>query len=192
MERNAAFYYRQLYELAASLNSAHAPRAVLDSAVEGVARAIDAKGCSLLLFTPDKKVLMHTVSYGLTEGYARKGPVSADISLSGALAGRVVVVLDATKDERIQYPEEAKKEGIASILSVPAMLRREVIGVIRVYTAKPYAFTSEDIYFVGAVANLAAIALENARLLETVQQDFETLQRDVLEWGARLGGGLAG
>jgi GAF domain-containing protein len=192
MERNAAFYYHQLYELAAALNSTHAPRAVLDSTVEGLARAIDAKGCSLLLFTPDKKVLLHTVSYGLSKGYAKKGPVSADISLSGALAGRMVAVLDATKDERIQYPEEAKKEGIASILSVPVMLRGEVIGVIRVYTAKPYTFTSEDTYFVGAVANLAAIALENARLLETVQKDYETLSRDVLEWGARLGGGLAG
>ena len=192
MERNEAFYYRQLYNLAAAFNSAHAPRAVLESAVEGLAKAIGARGCSLLLLAPDKKVLLHTVSYGLSEWYAKKGPVSADMSLSGALDGKVVTVLDATKDERIQYPEQAKKEGIASILSVPVMLRGEVIGVIRMYTAKPYNFTPEDIYFVGAVANLAAIALEGARLLETVQKDYETLRRDVLEWGARLGRGLAG
>ncbi len=192
MERNAAFYYRQLYELAAAFNSAHAPRAVLESTVEGLAKAIGAKGCSLLLLTPDKKVLLHTVSSGLSEGYAQKGPISADRSISGALDGRVVTVLDASKDERIQYPEEAKQEGIASILSVPVMLRGEVIGVIRVYTGRPYEFTPEDIYFVGAVANLAAIALENARLLETAQKDYETLRQDVLEWGVRLGGGLAG
>ena len=163
-----------------------------ESAVEGLAKAIGARGCSLLLLAPEKKVLLHTVSYGLSEWYAKKGPASADMSLSGALDGRVVAVLDATKDERIQYPEEAKKEGIASILSAPVTLRGEVIGVIRMYTAKPYNFTPEDIYFVGAVSNLAAIALEGARLLETVQKDYETLRRDVLEWGARLGGGLAG
>jgi hypothetical protein len=40
---------------------------------------------------------------------------------------------------------------------------------------------------VGAVANLGAIALENARLYETTQKDYETFRRDMLEWRAALG-----
>ena len=67
------------------------------------------------------------------------------------------------------------------------MLREEVIGVIRVYTAEPYYFTMDDIYFVGAVSNLGAIALENARLYEAIQKDYETFRRDMLEWRAALG-----
>jgi len=78
--------------------------------------------------------------------------------------GQPATVFDATKDERIQYRENAKKEGIASMLSVPMLLREEIIGVIRVYTAEPYDFTLDDMYFVGAVANLGAIALGNAKL----------------------------
>jgi GAF domain-containing protein len=78
--------------------------------------------------------------------------------------GQPTAVFDATKDEQIQYRENAKKEGIASMLSVPMLLREEIIGVIRVYTAEPYDFTLDDMYFVGAVANLGAIALGNAKL----------------------------
>jgi len=187
MERSKESYYTSLYELAATLNSARAPDSILQSVVEGVAKAMEAKGCSLMLLSPDKKVLLHTVAYGLSDWYVRKGPVSADKSISEALDGKAVAILDATKDDRIQYQEQAKKEGISSILSVPMMLREETIGVIRVYTAEPYHFTMDDMYFVGAVANLGAIALENARLYEATQKDYETFRQDMLEWRAALG-----
>jgi GAF domain-containing protein len=187
MERNKEDYYTSLYELAAALNSSRAPNSILQSMVEGVAKAMGAKGCSLMLLSPNRKVLLHTVAYGLSEWYVKKGPVSADKSISEALEGKAVAILDVTKDDRIQYREQAKKEGIASILSVPVMLREENIGVIRVYTAEPCHFTMDDIYFVGAVANLGAIALENARLYEAVQKDYETFRREMLEWRAALG-----
>jgi len=181
MEKTVEIYYQSLYEAAAALNSARAAAEILQSIVEKVAKAVGAKGCSLMLLSPDKRVLLHTAACGLSDWYIRKGPVSADKSLSDALEGKVVAVLHAPEDERIQYREQAKKEGIASILSVPMMLREEIIGVIRVYTAEPRPFTTEDIYFVGAVANLGAIALENAKLYETLKKDYESFRRDMLE-----------
>jgi len=187
MGKNKENYYSSLFELAATLNSARAPNSILQSIVEGVTKGMEAKGCSLMLLSPDRKALLHTVAYGLSDYYVRKGPVSADKSISEALEGKTVAIIDATKDDRIQYQEQAKKEGIASILSVPMMLREENIGVIRVYTAEPCHFTMDDIYFVGAVANLGAIALENARLYEALQKDYETFRRDMLEWRAALG-----
>jgi GAF domain-containing protein len=140
-----------------------------------------------MLLSPDRKVLHHTVAYGLSDWYVRKGPVSADKSISEALAGRPIAVFDATGDLRIQYREQAKKEGIGSILSVPMTLREEIIGVIRVYTSERRSFTVDDMYFVGGVANLGAIALENTRLYQTVQKDYETLRQEMLEWRAALG-----
>jgi len=187
MEKAESKYYQSLYEVAAAVNSTRASEAILHYIVENVAKTVGAKGCSLMLLTPDRRLLLHTAAYGLSDWYVRKGPVSTDKSISEALEGKPVAVLDAAEDERIQYREQAKKEGIASILSVPMMLREEIIGVIRVYTAEPRHFTMDDIYFVGAVANLGAIALENVRLYESVQKDYEVFRRDMLEWRAALG-----
>ncbi|MGA2106596.1 MAG: GAF domain-containing protein [Syntrophorhabdales bacterium] len=178
METNVETYYHSLYEVAAVLNSSRAAKDILESIVENVARTVGAKGCSLMLLTQDKKVLSRAAVYGLSERYVKKGPVLADKSLSEALRGKVVNVLHASQDDRIQYPEQARKEEIASILSVPMMLREEIVGVIRVYTAEPRQFTKDDIYFVGAVANLGAIALENARLYATLKKDYETFRRE--------------
>jgi len=188
MEERDQKYYHSLYEIAMVLNSTHEPEDVLGSIVESVAKAMEAKGCSLMLLTPDKKLLLHTIAYGLSEQYVRKGPVSADRSIAEALQGRPVDILNAAEDDRVQYRKQADAEGIASILCVPIMLREEVIGVIRVYTAEPRHFTQDDMYFVGAVANLGAIALENAKLYDSAKWDYDELRRDIAEWSAALGG----
>jgi GAF domain-containing protein len=187
MEQVGGSYYHSLYEIAAAVNSARGPDSVLGSIVQNVAKALGAKGCSIMLLTPDRKLLLHTAAYGLSDWYVRKGPVSADDSISEALQGRPIAVVDAAEDLRIQYREQARREGIASILSVPMMLREEIIGVVRVYTAEPRRFTDDDIYFAGAVAHLGAIALENARLHDSVRKDYEELRQDVAEWRAALG-----
>lgn len=187
MERKKEDYYSALYELAAALNSMRTSETILRSLVEGVAKVMGVKGCSLMLLSPDKKQLFHTVAYGLSDWYVRKGPVSADKSISEALEGKAVAIFDAPNDSRIQYRDQARKEGIASILSVPMTLREEIIGVIRVYTSEPYQFTTEDIYFVGAVAHLGAIALENAKLYEALQKNYETFRQEMLQWRAALG-----
>jgi len=180
-------YYHSLYEIAAVVNSVDSPDDVLESIVEYVAKAMDAKGCSIMLATPDRKLLLHTAAYGLRDRYIRKGPVSADRSIAEALWGCPVSVVNATEDDRIQYRKQAKEEGISSILSVPVMLKGQVIGVMRVYTAEQRHFVDPDIYFVGAVANLGAIAMENARLYEATRKDYEELRKDVTEWRAALG-----
>ncbi|UCG82566.1 MAG: GAF domain-containing protein [Dehalococcoidia bacterium] len=175
-------YYQILCEVAAAINSTRSPDAILHSIVENVANVQGAKGCSLMLLTPSGKLLLHTAVYGLSDSYIRKGPMSAAKSISEALKGSPIAILDATVDERIQYREQAKREGIVSILSVPMMLRGEIIGVMRIYTEESRYFADEDIYFVKAVAHLGAIALENARLYYLAQKNYEDIRRYVSKW----------
>ncbi len=187
MKKTEKGYYQSLYDVASVLNSEREPRALLQAIVERVAKATGAKACSLMLLTPDREVLLHTAAYGLSDWYLRKGPVKVGKILSDALEGKPVAVLDASKDERVLYRDQAKKEGIVSILSIPMRLKGEVIGLMRVYTDKPYRFSKDDIYFVETVANLGAIALENVRAHDIIQKDYEAFRREMLQWRAELG-----
>jgi len=184
VEKSERDFYQSLYEVAAALNSAQTPEQVLQAIAERTSKAMGAKACSIMLLTPDRKLLLHTTDYGLSEWYVKKGPIVVDGSIGEALEGRPIAVEDAATDGRIHYQNEAKEEKIASILSVPVMLRGEVIGVMRVYTEQPRKFTEAAIYFVSAVANLGAIALENARLYDSVKKDYEALRREIAEWRA--------
>jgi GAF domain-containing protein len=175
-------YLKALYTVAEDLNTEREPEGVLQSIPEDVIEAMNAKGCSLILLSSDKKTLLHTATYGLSDEYVGKGPLLAQKSISDALLGKVVTILDSKNDSRVQYPELKEDEGIASILSVPMMLRGEIIGVVRVYTSERREFSEDEITFVQAVANLGAIALENIRLYETVKKDYEELRQEMLEW----------
>jgi GAF domain-containing protein len=181
MNKIVKLYYPNLYEAAKILGASRSPKEILHTLVEIVAKALGAKGCSLMLLSPDKKHLFHIVAYGLSDWYMRKGPVSADKSLSKALEGQAVAVMKAAEDKRIQYRQQAQQEGIASILSVPLTLRDEIIGVIRVYTGEIHRFTRSEIYFTNAVASLSAIAFDNARFNKSVQRNNEKLKQDLEE-----------
>ena len=180
-------YFQNLYDLAAILNSARSPDQILQAIVENVTKAMNARGCSLMLLTPDKSVLIHTAAYGLSDWFVRKGPVSADKSMSESLKGKIVSVLNAAADDRIEYQKQAKQEGIASILSVPVKLRGEVVGVMRVYTSNPHRFGRSEISFAEAAANFGAIALEKTHYYGTLQADYEMLKLDLRQQRAEVG-----
>lgn len=177
MEQIGKSYYENLYRIAAAVTSARNPEDVLSSIVENVTQCMAAKGCALMLLTWDRKLLLHTVCCGLSASYIKKGPLTVDESIRKALEGEPVVVLDAAKDERIQYPEAARKEGIKSMLTVPVTFREENIGILRVYTSEPRQFSEDDIYFARAIAHLGAIALDNAKRYDRLQEEYETFRQ---------------
>lgn len=164
--------YKILYEIAQELTSDLAPGEVLNTIVRTICDASRAKGCSLMLLTPDRRELTHTIAYGLSDWYIRKGVVKVDTAIAQALSGKQVTILDATSDPRVQYQEQAKKEGIVSILSLPLMRHDRVIGIVRIYTSKRCQFSVKEMEFFNALANLGAIALERVELLEKEKRQF--------------------
>ena len=117
------------------------------------------KGCHFRLLSRDQRVLESAASYGLSEAFLTKGPVDAERSVSEALEGRVVGVLDCAGDPRIQYPREFAAEGIASMLTVPLETRGQVVGVMRLYSATPRDFSADEIEFFRVAALFCTSAI---------------------------------
>ncbi|UCD36182.1 MAG: GAF domain-containing protein [Nitrospiraceae bacterium] len=139
---------------------------VLQLIVTNVVKVMNVKASSLRLLNKDTNQLELAASYGLTERYANKGPVAYDASVDDALAGKPVSVYDIAGHKDSRYYREAMEEGIRSILSIPLRFEKQVIGVLRMYTAEPVKYTSEDLSFISAIAEQGAIAIINARRFE--------------------------
>ena len=92
-----------------------------------------------------------------------------------------IAVYDVADDPRIQYPEEAKKEGIASILAVPIMARDHTIGALRIYTAEPWEFELDDVNFAQAVAQIAGMRIEIARIYKGMLDSIDILKSRLYE-----------
>ena len=165
MEDRFGHYFKTLYQVVKAVNSSLDPKIVFNQVAEKVSWAMEVKACSIRLLSSDKRFLEATASYGLSQGYLRKGKI--EVSKSGidqeVLAGKNVYVADACSDDRFQYPEAAKAEGIHSVMAVPLSLEgREMLGVLRVYSNAEREFNQSEIEFLNAMADLCALAIHNA------------------------------
>ncbi len=166
-------------DISATLNL----KEVLDLIVQGMVKVMKVKGSSLSLLDKTREKMRVFAYHGLSRNYAEKGPLDASRSISGTtLEGKVVWVENATQDPRVQYPQEALREGVASILSVPLLVRNKVIGALRVYTAEQRTFTEEEVQFLNKFAEQVAFAIENARSYEDVKDEYEALRDDLWEY----------
>jgi signal transduction protein with GAF and PtsI domain len=152
------------------------PEEIALMTVEGIKTALDIKGCALFLLEPATNELKVASSFGLSEEYLNKGPLSALQSIHKSLADGPVAISDTSSDPRLQYPEAAQKEGIASILSVPILVNRKIMGALRVYTAEPWEFTLGDVNFVNALAQIAGMSIRLARHSKGLMTSIEVLK----------------
>jgi PAS domain S-box-containing protein len=149
---------------------------VLKLIVTNVVKVMNVKASLLRLLNRENNQLELAAYHGLSQSYANKGPVEYDASIDDALAGKPVSIYDITADKDAKYRKEAEREGIRSILSIPLRFNAEVIGVLRMYTAEPVQYSGEDLNFVAAIAEQAAIAIVNARMFEkSVSREREYL-----------------
>jgi GAF domain-containing protein len=168
--------YETMLKVSKAISHSKDPEEVILMTVESIKTALQAKGCTLFLVNRKTNDLEVAASFGLSEGYLNKGPVSAFRSISQTLADGPVAVYDVTDDPRIQYPDEARQEGISSILSVPVLAGGHIIGALRVYTSEPWEFAMDDINFVQAMAAMAGMAIDMARLYKGMKDSIEILK----------------
>jgi len=169
-------YWRSFQGIAKALSSHLGVNDVLETIVREITQSMKLKGATIRLVNPKTNTLEVAASVGLSEKYLYKGPVDLDKSLAEALTGRPVAIFDAAHDPRMQYPEDAKEEGIASMVAIPMMFRGKVMGVMRLVTAEPRKFTLDEVDFASAVAELGAQLISNARVFEARGRELNFLK----------------
>ncbi len=155
---------------------------VLQHIARLTADATGAKGCAVRVLNEKTRLFELSAVWGLSQEYLTKGPIDADHSLAACLKGEIVHIENTANDPRVQYPEDAKAEGIVSLLSVPMEMAGQVIGVLRLYTSEPRSFTDEEISFVRALADLGVLVLHHARLYSGLKVDHDSLVENFHTW----------
>jgi signal transduction protein with GAF and PtsI domain len=173
----------KLLEISKAMNSSLEPREVFNVIARNVAEAMGVKAASIRLLDESGKRLELAAAYGLSQEYLSKGPVELEKSLIDREVIRKAesISVDVLRDKRWQYPEEAKREGIAYVVCVPLMRMGTVIGTLRVYSEKVVQFDRGNMEFLLALANMAATAIYNAKLYKLVRTNWERLTREVWE-----------
>jgi signal transduction histidine kinase len=171
-ELSAAYQRIQtLYDVNKTVGSTLKLEEVLNLIAQTAAEAMQVRACTIRLLDENRRVVETVAAYGLSEQFLAKGPVDVHKSLhtSQALSGQPAIVADTSRDHRLQYPAEARAEGISSMLCVPLLIRGKAEGVICVYAGGVDHFSQSDAEFLSALANEGATAIVNARAYQALE-----------------------
>lgn len=175
-------YFKLFRDVCKVINSSLDLKEVLKLVTENIVTVLEVKACTVFLWDRQRNTLELSAACGLSEAYLQKGPLDADRSIAETLAGQVVIIPDAINDPRVQYPEAAKREGIASVLSVPISVKDQIIGVLRIYTSKQRNFSDEECEFICGLSDMGGIAIDNARMYAHLKVDHEKLINEAHRW----------
>jgi GAF domain-containing protein len=176
--------HQSLYRIAEALSDSLELELMLQQVLEAAVTEMWLKAASIRLLGPNRQVLQLVAAYGLSEAYLAKGNVHLARSPvdQRVLEGKTVVLYDVERETGFEYPAEAAREGIRSVLAVPLRLKDRTLGVMRVYSARPRHFDPVAVRFLTSAANLVALAIENAQLYAALQARYEDIKLDVAEW----------
>ena len=134
----------------------------------------------LMLVTDDGRGLIPSVTMGYIDydlfPYDAQNPFPIERGIMGRAVrtGQAQLVHDVHADrDYIPFIPSAR-----SFLSVPLSMRGEVLGVLALASARLDAFDDTDVHFLERLGRRAAVALDNARLFQRVEQmanDMATL-----------------
>ena len=83
-----------------------------------------------------------------------------------------LLIEDTKKDYRFDEEKVAGEEirPIRSLISVPLMIGKKALGILRIDSPHEKNFTTEDLRFLTTIADVGAVAIENAQLYERLEQ----------------------
>jgi signal transduction protein with GAF and PtsI domain len=168
-----------LSEISQAISSDRYLDDILKLIVTVTANVMDSKICSLWILDGKEKVLKIRATQTISEEYLKERILKLGEGVVGYVAqqNKPLAILDVLKEPRYKEKALAKKEGLVSMLSVPLTLKDKVTGVINCYTSYPHEFNETERAVLTAVANQAAVCIENTELIvktKVIQEELET------------------
>jgi len=152
--------------------------------VEGVCSSFNIKACSIKLYDDRENELFRVANCGLSRNYLKNVPIIVENEHAECLNGEVIFYENIKTDKRVINPDAAEKEGIVSMLSVPIMYGKSVLGVLKMYHDKPWILHEDDLDAFKVFARQLGLRIEYTGLrnfFETVKAAAGSLPLRMLE-----------
>jgi PAS domain S-box-containing protein len=152
---------------------------VLSTTLDRACDLMEVFACSVWLIDPETGDLVCRCATGphtnIVQGW-RMAPGEGVVGWV-AQSGESLVVDDMLTEER-HFRDVERQTGLVlrSAVSVPLRIKENVIGTLQVLDPEVGRFKTTDLMLVESLASSAAIALENARLYEDLQQRMKELR----------------
>ena len=166
-----------LYGVAEKIASCLDLREAARLAVEEAKKVIRADNVSVQLLNELSGRLETIYASGAGAGLMAAEEPGSGIAGAVLATGRAEIVNDVTSDPR--YVKRAVP--VSSLLCAPLQTKGRIIGLMNMSSEQPLVYTAEDLKLLVALSSQAAVAIENARLYDSLKETFLTTVRTLAE-----------
>ncbi|HYW19478.1 MAG TPA: PAS domain-containing protein [Nodularia sp. (in: cyanobacteria)] len=156
---------------------------LMNSCVTLVAQHLKVEYCKILDLLPDGNALLLRAGVGWQSGLVGQATVGTDINSQAGytlLSHSPVIVTNLQQETRFNGPALLHDHQVVSGISVVIHGQESPFGVLGAHTTTERTFTKDDVYFIQAVANILATAIERQRFedaLKTSEERWELAVR---------------
>ena len=176
----------RLMEINITLNSTLELAQVLDLIIANAVEMLECEAGSILLCNKEKDCLLFSASTSADSKTLAQISIPLTDSLAGAIFSKNLPLVVNNVDKDIRHNTSVATQihfHTHSLLGVPMRIQDRVIGVLEALNKKRGKFTEEDVKILTAIASQAAVAIENAQLVEALQESYESTLEG---WAAAL------
>jgi len=169
----------RLVELSVTLNSTLDLDELLQQITETATELLDCEASSILLYDEKNPRLYFAAATGSDPAKLAEIPVPIEGSLAGTIfrTNQPMILNNVEQDPRhYTLVSDQVKFKTRTLLGVPMPIKDRTMGVLEAINKRDGEFTSRDVAILSVTAAHAAIAINNARLLQATRQALKQVQ----------------
>jgi len=173
----------------AILNSNKPLDAILEYITASASRLLNADAVSIYRLNSETNLLTIQSSRGLSDEFLKHSVISLGQAATGqaVLDGVPVSIsnlsefkesINGSLDQNVADLLNILSKQYRAVLAVPMEIKQEIVGALTLYYAHPRVFEQEEIDMAVSFCDQAALAIENARLRDKIQEDAVAAERN--------------
>ena len=170
--------YSRLVEISVTLNSTLDLDRLLQFIIDSAADLVNSEGASILLLDEKTKNLKFAAATGSDPEELARIPVPVEGSLAGTVfrEDRPLIINEVASDPR-HYNAVGDRINFKtqSLIAVPMRIQDNVTGVLEAVNKRDGMFDATDELTLSVIASQAAVAINNARLVDALQRAYDEL-----------------